>query len=183
MSQTLTYFPGQKTDEKIKIIVGKHWIVHLKSALNFLFLFILPAALFLSAIITFPDFFSTVAGKTSTVLMLTYCLFALINVYNKFLNDAMDVIIITDHRIIGIDQVGYLKRRISETPITQVQDVECEQVGTLANIFDYGAIEVQTAADKITFSITHADKPQAACRHILDIKDILAQPKQQKASH
>lgn len=87
------------------------------------------------------------------------------------MNDAFDIVIITNQRIINIDQIGFLNRKVSETALEDIQDVKYEQSGSLSHVFDFGSIEVQSAAAKATLMILTVPHPQSTVEQILQAKD------------
>lgn len=164
-------FPGQKDKEEIKLIIRKHWIINLKIFLKLFVLFIFPLAVFLSLIIIYwPDFFNT----NRTIISIFFCiylLFVLLIIYINWLNEELDVVIVTDERLIGVDQVSFLHRTISETSLVQIEDVKCTVQGTCRNVLGYGNLRVQTAARKILFIIENVAAPEIITRKILDLRD------------
>jgi hypothetical protein len=53
--------------------------------------------------------------------------------------------IITDKRVIDIDQTSLFKREVNDMDISNVQDVNYKQVGFWGTIFDFGDVVIQTA--------------------------------------
>jgi membrane protein YdbS with pleckstrin-like domain len=59
----------------------------------------------------------------------------------------LDIVMVTNKRIIDIDQIGLFARDVVSVPIEQVQDVKIETFGILAEIFKFGDLHLQTAAE------------------------------------
>jgi len=91
--------------------------------------------------------------------------------YIKWLNEELDIIIVTNERIVAHDQIDLFHRQVSETNIGQIQDVKGIERGMLGSIFHYGKLEMQTAARDIMFKIQHVRDPYNSARIILDIRD------------
>jgi len=164
-------FPGQKKGENIKILVRKHWMIDIKVGAVFMILAVIPLAAYLSGLIAlWPDQLNSAFWLTLLVFIV-YIMVAMLISYIKWQNEELDVIIVTNERVIGHDQVDFFHKTISETNIAQVQDVKGIEKGFLGTIFHYGRLEVQTAADKIAFSIDHVPRPYQLARQILDIRD------------
>lgn len=164
-------FPGQKEGEQIKVLVRKHWVTDIKIGSIFLILGILPLILgIITASFTWDGSFDD--PFLFTVLsFFIYLVFIFLITYIKWLNEELDVIIITNERVVAHDQVDLFHRQISETSISQIQDVKGVEKGMWGNLFHYGSLEIQTAARDITFRIKHVNRPYESARKILDLRD------------
>lgn len=60
----------------------------------------------------------------------------------------LDMWIITNERIIDIEQKGLFRHEISEFGLDKIQDVTVESPGLLATFLRYGKISVHTAGDQ-----------------------------------
>lgn len=167
----IKHFPGQNEKEIIQFLVRKHWIIDAKVAMITLATFVIPVLIFASAIIAYwPDFFTNFR-EVLTVFFLIYLLFAELVLYIKWLNEELDLIIVTNIRVINLDQVKFMERTVSETNLAQVQDVKGIAKGILSNILDYGDLEIQTAAEKIVFRIENVPHPFKTARKIMTLRD------------
>lgn len=79
-----------------------------------------------------------------------------------------DIWIITDERIINIEQKGLFMRQISEADYTKIQDVTAQIEGFLPTVINYGDVYIQTAAEKERFVFRTISRPY-------QIKDLLMQ--------
>lgn len=164
-------FPGQKEGETIQLLVRKHWIVDVEIASIFLVLGVPPI---IAAGVSAFEFWNGTAEDTFLGLALAlwiYLLIATAFTYMKWLNEELDIIIITNERVVSHDQVNLFHRQISETSISQVQDVKGVEKGVLGNVLHYGTLEIQTAAKDIVFRIGHVNKPYQSARLILDVRE------------
>jgi len=91
-----------------------------------------------------------------TFLILFYFIFAFI----YFTNWYLDVWIITEKRVIDIEQINLFNSQFSEFTIDKVQDVTINRIGFLANIFDFGDVHIQTAGMFQTFILKEVPNPQ-----------------------
>jgi len=166
----IQHFPGQKPDEIVKYVVRKHWIIYLKLGMVFMVTVGIPLIGYLVLKFGF-NFFDAGenAGHWITLIFFVYIELVLLILFIQWLEDEMDLIIVTNERVISIDQVSFLHRTISETELSQIQDVKHVVKGLLANLFGFGSIIVQTAAQNITFEIKDVEKPLEMARCILDL--------------
>lgn len=164
-------FPGQKGSEQIRLLISKHWIIGVKLAFTFLALAVFPILIagtagFLTWDGSFNDLFLT------TVLgFLLYFLTILLILYIKWLNEELDVIIATDERVISHEQIDLFHRQVSETNLTQIQDVTGIENGFLQSILHYGTVEIQTSSSDVFFTIIRVSQPHKNARALLDLRD------------
>ncbi|MFT7183986.1 MAG: hypothetical protein ACI9QC_000312 [Oceanicoccus sp.] len=164
-------FPGQKPSERIQLLIRKHWIIDIKIALTFLMFGVLPFGAAVMGIIYFYEGAVTDNFLMGVLAFLVYFLITLVVVYVKWLNEELDVIIITNERVVSHDQVDLFHRKISETNINQIQDVIGIEKGFLGNMLHFGELKLQTAAHHILFEIHHASNPYQMAREVLDIRE------------
>jgi len=169
----LKHFPGQKPDEEIKFVVRKHWIIQVKIFLFFLVLASVPTLAYLGLQFGFEFLELTQNSKRwITLIYLLYMDLVLLLTLIRWIEEELDIVIVTNERIISIDQVSFLHRTISETELSQVQDVKHVAKGVMANVLGFGSLEVQTAAQKIMFMIKNVEKPYEMARSIIDLCNV-----------
>lgn len=147
--------------EKIQLVVKRHWIVFLA--------LIWWVSLFVgSTILTLVVWDAT----PLTYLFLTAkWIFAILALYVKWLNVELDMFVITNNRIIWVEQIKFLDRTVSEANLGQVQEVNSKTEGLLSNILDYGRVLVQTAWNASDFDMQYAPEAIQNARRILNIVD------------
>lgn len=73
----------------------------------------------------------------------------------------LDVLLVTNERVIDVEQVGLFVRDIAEARLDCVQDIRIEVVGLLASLMDFGNMYVQTAGSAKEFAIKNISHPGA----------------------
>ena len=147
-----------------------HWISILGQMIFIIFLALLPLAVlpFVAALATarlvLPLFFFV-----SSV----WYLVALLLAFAFWVDYYLDALVITDRRILNVNQEGLFKHTVSEFRLERVQDVTIEIPNFVATLLHYGSITIQTAGE-ISFSIKEVPRPHVARDLILNIK---ARPK------
>jgi len=146
--------------EKPLMVIKRHWIILVKLWL-YLFLWLLFTGLFY--------IFWNYAWAHLLVIIfwMIYSLF----LYIEWINHELDLYVITNNRIIWIDQVGFLNRKVSECNLWQVQEVWNQTKWFLANILNYGTVKIQTAWNATNFTMDLSPKPIENSRKILNIVD------------
>jgi uncharacterized membrane protein len=165
-------FPGQKTGEIVKLIVRKHWVMDFKIGSILLLIGVLP---FLVGIVA-GDILWVNAKENwfwmFSIFGILYMLFILLIVYVKWLNEELDIIIVTDKRIISHEQIDLFHRQISEAAVKDIQDVKGIENGFFASMLHYGILEIQTASSDAFFTMKHVDHPYENARNILDLRTL-----------
>ena len=71
----------------------------------------------------------------------------------------LDMWIVTNERIINIEQRGLFSRVVSEMRLNQVQDISSHTHGFLETFLTYGDVTIQTAGEKLQFHFKNIDNP------------------------
>ena len=58
-------------------------------------------------------------------------------IFVQWLNNELDILIVTNKRIIEYDQIKFLNRKISQASIDQVQEVRASTSGIIGNVLRY----------------------------------------------
>jgi uncharacterized membrane protein YdbT with pleckstrin-like domain len=86
-----------------------------------------------------------------------------------WINDELDLFVITDTRIIGIDQISALSRSVSECSLDRVQEVNAHTAGILQTIFGFGDVHIRTASETSNMVIRYAPNPIENARRINNV--------------
>lgn len=162
-------FPSQADDEKIYIVVRQHWLVLLKKLIVW---FLFAAALILFkryGQAALPGLFEGEIGQVTSLFMQAYTLFLVLALFLIWLIYYLNIQIITDRRLVDIDQVGLFHHEVSELHIENIEDVTSEVSGVLGTTFNYGDVYVQTAASVERFEFSDVPDPAAINKLILDL--------------
>jgi len=93
-----------------------------------------------------------------------------------------DVYILTNEKIINIEQNSLFHRTVSETTWDKVQDVTFEVKGVLSTLFDFGSIHVQTAGAKDVIEFTSIAHPEAWQKKLMEIQKVYEDTHKDKMS-
>lgn len=80
----------------------------------------------------------------------------------------LDVLVVTDHRIINIEQKALFARETSSLHLDKIQDVSVEVFGILATFLSFGNLKIQTAGEMEEFIIKGIKDPDAIKQTILE---------------
>jgi membrane protein YdbS with pleckstrin-like domain len=153
-------------DEKIIIGIRKHWFVFMLEMWG----------LFLAAVVPFcllPFFGKIFADQIATIGQTNYenimvfasgawLLLIMMIVFIAMTNYYLDILIVTNQRLIDIDQLGLFSRDIATMPMHNLEDVKVLQLGFFATMFKFGSLQIQTAAETKEIVIRGLRHPERA---------------------
>lgn len=109
----------------------------------------------------------------------------------QFTDYYLDIDIVTNDRIIDIEQTSLFGRSVSELDLSRIQDVHSEVKGIIPTLFGYGTVKIQTAGEDKNFVFKQVSNPHVVRQRILELaaldrkreaRDIAKQPDQPKTS-
>jgi len=142
-------------DEKIIFSVRKHWFMLLVEAFFLVFMIAAP----LVAYVVFSEtglsvLFAEILGNT-TALSVAFTSLWFLAVWVIFFvvwtDYYLDILILTDRRMIDIEQRGLFSREVSTFRLDRIQDITVEVNGIIATLLKFGNIHVQTAGEDREF--------------------------------
>lgn len=143
----------------------RHWII-----LVFHFLYMVILIIITSFLIGYKESIMSIIGGAifwgiTSFFWIIFLTFILLD----WINDELDLFIITDTRIIGIDQISALSRSVSECSLDRVQEVNAHTAGILQTLFGFGDVHIRTASETSNMVIRYAPNPIENARRINNI--------------
>lgn len=143
--------------ETVQLVVRKHWFVMLPTLILFVVLLATPMILALTPfdlerlipVLAFENI--TVVLPFLWALLPFYIMAVLLGLFLSWTDHYLDMWIVTDRRIIDIEQYGLFSREVSEIPLERVQDVTIEIHGVFETFLKFGTIRIQTAGERDFF--------------------------------
>lgn len=164
-------FPGQAANEKVILIVRKHWIVDVGILIKTFFAVFWMLILYTVINYIWPIPHSAYVDL-GVVAMHLYILFALFWYYVRWIDHRFDLIIFTDRRMVDINQERLFNRRISEANLAQIQDVSSEVRGFWSTLLHVGNIRIQTAGtENNVFGMTFVHWPSVIASTVIELRD------------
>lgn len=142
-----------------------------------LLLWLIPIALFVFfALILEVDFFNPGIPQILAVFAgsLVY-LYAWLAFFHSWVDYYLDIWIVTNERLLNIEQEGLFSRVISETNISKVQDVTSEVHGKLQTFLDFGEVHIQSAGEQKRFVFEEVPHPREIAQEIIRLHDLASQ--------
>ena len=149
--------------EHCTMIVRKHWFIFVRDAFGIFFATLLAwvmVAVVLKVI--------NVAEPIISFWQAWIALVGLLAIFVRWTNYFLDMWIVTNKRVIHVDQKNLFSRTITATRIDRVQDVRAKVKGIIATLLGFGDLHVQTAgADSANMLINGIPRPNDVRLEIL----------------
>lgn len=151
--------------ERIEYVLHRHWITLLYTG-GYIFVLSMVTVLMM----VFHDALSVfLPGTLLSLLLLAFMMFFTLFIYVYWVDNELDFYIITNERIIAIEQLSFLNRTVRECSLEQVQEVNGFARGLLENLLNFGCVTIRTASDISEFNMELAPEPLENARIILNI--------------
>lgn len=152
-------FRGKREGEEIIIMLRRHWVILLVEFVPLIILFfaLLAEIFFTPFLVGFlpieisPNFFNLI----NSFLFMFYWII----VFVVWIDYYLDVWIVTDQRIVNIEQFGLFRREISELDHGKIQDVTTEIHGLIPTLLKFGYVHIQTAGSRTRFEFKQVPNP------------------------
>ena len=137
-----------QADEKIITSVHKHWFVMFKTMLAFFILILLPPILLTFLPLLTSNLDPNLLVPATNFFLALYMIILFLTLFLFWMDYYLDMWIITDRRIIAVEQKGLFRREIAEILLPRVQDVTLEISGIIETFLKFGTIRIQTAGER-----------------------------------
>jgi hypothetical protein len=127
-------FSGQKPGERVVSVIKNHPIILFSPGLKSIIALVAGISVFLF----WPS-------QYSGMVLLIFILIAFAIFFRTFYDYSQSVFVVTNQRVISVDQHGFWKRKITETEIEKIQDVSSETSGIFRTMFKFGNLMIRTA--------------------------------------
>ncbi len=167
-----------ETGEQIIKVVRKHFLIMTPITLAVIAAALAPALLssfFMSDFLPLdPDFKAAVGGVVDQWQIFAYSvwlLFLWVIFFVEWTDYYLDLWIITNKRIIDVEQKGFFHREVTSFDFTQIQDITVETRGFVETFLKFGTLHIQTAGHNREIIIRDAHYPEDARSLILKLSE------------
>ena len=149
-------------DEKIILEVRRHWFVLLAQSLPLVFLIFFPLVIKIALGVTGLSDIVILGKNTETLVAIATAVwiwFIWVAFFVVWTDYYLDILMLTNKRIIDIEQKGLFSREISTFRLDRIQDVTVKVNGVIPTFFDFGDIHIQTAGEVPEISVKSVPNP------------------------
>lgn len=164
--------PVDRGDESIYVFARPYFLAFLPWFIIGASLIILGVLFIFLVIFGFPDILREPLGYNIFVVMTSaYFLLIIPFMTVAFIDFYYDLHIVTDRRLIDIDQNQLFSREVNELALEEVQDVTTRNNGIARSFFDFGDVIIETAGSQQKFEFNSVLHPREIASIILDLSD------------
>ncbi len=148
-------FINQEPDEKVILLVRRHFITNLGWLALVAVMIVAPSVLSVFPLLDF------LPARFQLAAILVWYLLTLAIFIQGFLSWFFSVNIITNKRVIDVDFENLIYRKITDAEIDKIEDATVQMGSVIRTLFDYGDVLIQTAAEipEIEFeAVPHPDR-------------------------
>ncbi len=162
------HFRGQHDGEKILRVIHRHWF---DIAVHYALIVVVVILQIVS--IVFAEHIAALFGLTAMMPLMLFVHSGIILLLWFFgfviwIDYWLDVWVVTDQRVINIEQRGLFSRHVSELHFHTVQDVTTQVHGFIPTLLNFGDVEVQTASERTRFLFRRVPDPYSIKAMIIE---------------
>jgi len=146
----------------------RHWIEVAKIFAVTAVFIALPLVVYIAVL----SYVSELSETFSAIFILggsAFYLFVILYAFSSFIDYYLDVWIVTNQRIVNIEQRGLFDRTISEKELSRMQDITSTIEGFWGTVFRYGTVQIQTAGEEQHFIFKNVPYPDEVARAISNL--------------
>lgn len=159
-----------QSNETVLVSARKHWLIFALESAGLGLGILLPIVGTIVMRVSSPDFIQYTLGIQAfyhVVIFITaaWWLGMFMAFAAMFTNYYLDILIVTNQRVIDVEQLGLFARDVTSAPLQNIEDVKVEIVGILPSLLDFGNLHIQTAAamrEIVIYGIHHPNKVRDA---------------------
>ena len=161
-----------ENSDRVLAVVRKHWI-------GVVGMYVLAVAAAITAVVlavfVIPDLkLSSEALRLATAAAIIVCIFMIVIFYVLVYVYEQSKLTLTDRSLVQMVQKGLFNKKISRLSMSNVEDVNVEQRGLVAHIFNYGTLTVQTAGEDDNFVFSQCPNANVYAEQILEARQAYA---------
>ncbi|HMQ01962.1 MAG TPA: PH domain-containing protein [Candidatus Doudnabacteria bacterium] len=165
-------FPSQQPNEKIYLVFREHWF-RLAVKFSVVGLLMLIPVLIQTFLVDFSLMFNSDDSKLLISLIgQIYYLSLFLALFLIWVLYYLNLGVVTERRLVDIDQHGLLKHEVSELSLDSIQDVSSETIGIFGNLLDYGTVYIQTAGARERFEFDKIHHPKKVASIIISLHEL-----------
>ncbi len=160
----------KKSYEHVVHVLRRHPITFVPKVALLIVLALVPLGLQFVFEGALPELVTENNSRALLILLASfYYLSILVFFYAQFIDYYLDMWIVTNDRIVNVEQRGLFARTVAELDLYKIQDITSDVSGIIASIFDYGHVNIQTAGAELRFNFIDVKTPHKLRKEIIEL--------------
>lgn len=134
-------------EERIVLKLRKHWVILLRDTIGTVLLALFPLILLAVTQLMAPQFLNfngyLVFMSFASILWLLLIFLSLAVIWTDYY---LDLWIVTDQRIISVDQISLFNRKVTTLSHERIQEITVKEENVMQAVFKYGTLDIETAS-------------------------------------
>lgn len=158
--------------ERIVLVLRRHPFIFLGEAVLILFLMTVPVGGWFVISRSWPSLLDGPVSRPALVLLASaYLILVWHFLIAQFVDYYLDMWVVTNEKILNVEQNSLFSRTVSELEIDKIQDVTSEVKGVVPTLLNYGNVHIQTAGEKERFVFEQIPHPDRVREKILQLAE------------
>lgn len=132
--------------EQVKLVLQRHWF-----ALVYTFWYFIFLVASVIVVVSFSSSITFVSANLINLMLVIYISVFLLFIYINWMRYELDVFIITNKRVIWLEEVAFLNRHVSECLIDKIQEVNVQTTWLFSNLLNFWRVTLHTASETSDF--------------------------------
>jgi Bacterial PH domain len=166
-----------EADEIVLKVVRKHWFIITTQLIGAAMFAIIPI-IFLTLILNLPSAFGIFRLHLDSYpaaiafVIAAWLLLSTLSAFTVWTKYYLGLWVITDRRIIAVNQINFFNRNIAIFRLERMQDIEFSVKGIIQTFFNFGTLKAQTAGEEAnefqSTGMPNPDQLQATIQKAMD---------------
>lgn len=162
----------KKDYEKVIFVLHRHPITFIPILFLFIVLLLVPVAVYFLINSLYPVLLlKAPIFQIGVLLGSIYYLSIYLFFYAQFIDFYLDIWIVTNDRIVDIEQHNLFSRVITEVDLFRIQDVTTNVRGMFPTIFKYGVVDIKTASINTNIQFKNVPNPNFIREQLIKLAD------------
>jgi len=142
---------GLEQGEKVLAVVRRHWFLFALDIGLLVILAVVPPIVIAlvpnNAFVGMP-----ISGQADELGLFLYCLWLLflwVAIFVRWTDYYLDIWVVTDKRVIDVEQKGLFNREITTASLERIQNVTINVRGLFATLLGFGDVQIETAGAEL----------------------------------
>ncbi len=166
-------FEQQEADEYIELFLRRHWVTNVPWIIIAILLSVVPFVAVTIDLILNLGLTTNLPPKISTGIIIIWYIFITAYVIENFLFWYFNIYIITNKHIVDVNYSSLLARSVVEVKLQDVQSQKASIKGVVRQLFNFGDVVIETAAENQRIDFTDIPKPDLVADRVQDLKTII----------